>query len=38
MHVIEANDLTKRFGTLVAVDYVSFSVEEGEKMLCTKFI
>lgn len=30
MHVIEANDLTKRFGTLVAVDHVSFSVEEGE--------
>jgi len=30
MHIIEANDLTKRFGTLVAVDHVSFSVEEGE--------
>ncbi|MFQ5836319.1 MAG: ATP-binding cassette domain-containing protein [Candidatus Bathyarchaeia archaeon] len=30
MHVIEASDLTKRFGTLVAVDHVSFSVEEGE--------
>jgi ABC-2 type transport system ATP-binding protein len=30
MGVIEANDLTKRFGTLVAVDHVSFSVEEGE--------
>lgn len=30
MHVIEANDLTKRFGKLVAVDHVSFSVEEGE--------
>ncbi len=30
MHVIEANNLTKRFGTLVAVDHVSFSVEEGE--------
>jgi ABC-2 type transport system ATP-binding protein len=30
MHAIEANDSTKRFGTLVAVDHVSFSVEEGE--------
>ena len=30
MHVIETNNLTKRFGTLVAVDHVSFSVEEGE--------
>jgi len=30
MRVIEAYDLTKRFGTLVAVDHVSFSVEEGE--------
>jgi len=30
MRVIEANDLTKRFGNLVAVDHVSFSVEEGE--------
>jgi ABC-2 type transport system ATP-binding protein len=30
MHAIEANNLTKRFGTLVAVDHVSFSVEEGE--------
>lgn len=30
MHVIETNSLTKRFGTLVAVDHVSFSVEEGE--------
>jgi ABC-2 type transport system ATP-binding protein len=30
MHVIEANNLTKHFGTLVAVDHVSFSVEEGE--------
>jgi len=30
MHVIEANNLTKRFGNLVAVDQVSFSVEEGE--------
>ncbi len=30
MHIIEANDLTKRFGTLVAVDHVSFSVEKGE--------
>jgi len=28
--VIEANNLTKRFGTLTAVDHVSFSVEEGE--------
>jgi len=28
--VIETNNLTKRFGTLVAVDHVSFSVEEGE--------
>ena len=30
MPVIEANNLTKRFGTLTAVDNVSFSVEEGE--------
>jgi len=28
--IIEANSLTKRFGKLVAVDQVSFSVEEGE--------
>jgi len=28
--VIEANNLTKRFGKLVAVDHVSFSVNEGE--------
>jgi len=30
VHVIETNSLTKRFGTLVAVDHISFSVEEGE--------
>jgi len=30
LHTIEAKDLTKRFGTLVAVDHVSFSVNEGE--------
>jgi len=30
MSVIEANNLTKRFGNLVAVDHVSFSVKEGE--------
>jgi ABC-2 type transport system ATP-binding protein len=30
MHVIEADNLTKHFGNLVAVDHVSFSVEEGE--------
>jgi len=30
MHIVEANNLTKRFGTLVAVDHVSFSVEESE--------
>ena len=30
MNVIEASSLTKRFGNLVAVDHVSFSVEEGE--------
>jgi ABC-2 type transport system ATP-binding protein len=30
MHAIEANNLTKRFGTLVAVDHVSFSVKQGE--------
>jgi ABC-2 type transport system ATP-binding protein len=30
VRVIEASDLTKRFGKLVAVDHVSFSVEEGE--------
>ena len=28
--VIEAKDLTRRFGPLVAVDHVSFEVEEGE--------
>ncbi|HTK59866.1 MAG TPA: ATP-binding cassette domain-containing protein, partial [Candidatus Baltobacteraceae bacterium] len=30
MHIIEVNDLTKRFGDLVAVDKVSFSVEKGQ--------
>jgi len=30
LYVIETSNLTKRFGTLVAVDHVSFSVEEGE--------
>ncbi len=30
MRVIETDNLTKQFGTLVAVDHVSFSVEEGE--------
>ncbi len=30
MRVIETDNLTKHFGTLVAVDHVSFSVEEGE--------
>jgi ABC-2 type transport system ATP-binding protein len=30
VHVIETDNLTKRFGTLVAVDHISFSVEEGE--------
>ena len=30
VHAIEADNLTKRFGTLVAVDHISFSVEEGE--------
>ncbi len=30
MHVIKADNLTKRFGSLVAVDHVSFTVEEGE--------
>jgi len=30
MHAIEANNLTKRFRSLIAVDHVSFSVEEGE--------
>jgi len=30
MHVIEAKNLTKHFGNLVAVDHVSFLVEEGE--------
>jgi ABC-2 type transport system ATP-binding protein len=30
MYAIEANNLTKRFGALVAVDHVSFVVEEGE--------
>ena len=27
---IEVKDLTKRFGTSVAVDHISFSVKEGE--------
>jgi ABC-2 type transport system ATP-binding protein len=30
MHVIETNQLMKRYGSLVAVDKVSFAVEEGE--------
>jgi ABC-2 type transport system ATP-binding protein len=30
MHVIKTDQLTKRFGSLVAVDHVSFTVEEGE--------
>ena len=30
MKVIEVSDLTKRYGDRVAVDGVSFSVEEGE--------
>jgi ABC-2 type transport system ATP-binding protein len=30
MHVIKTDKLTKRFGSLVAVDQVSFTVEEGE--------
>jgi ABC-2 type transport system ATP-binding protein len=30
MNAIEANGLTKRFGDLLAVDHVSFSVPEGE--------
>jgi ABC-2 type transport system ATP-binding protein len=30
MHVIKTAQLTKRFGSLVAVDHVSFTVEEGE--------
>ena len=30
MQVIEADNLTKRFGSLVAVDHVSFTVNEGE--------
>lgn len=30
MKLIEAENLTKRFGSLIAVDHVSFSVEEGE--------
>src|ERR1700678_4170591 len=29
MAVIELNDLTKRFGELVAVDHLSFEVESG---------
>lgn len=30
MHVIVTDKLTKRFGSLVAVDQISFTVEEGE--------
>jgi len=30
MKVIETDNLTKHFGTLIAIDHVSFSVEEGE--------
>jgi ABC-2 type transport system ATP-binding protein len=30
MHVIKTNKLMKRFGSLVAVDNISFTVEEGE--------
>jgi ABC-2 type transport system ATP-binding protein len=29
-NVIEVNELTKRFGDLVAVDHISFTVKEGE--------
>ena len=29
-HVIEVKDLTKRFGTFMAVDHISFSVDRGE--------
>ncbi len=29
MSAIEVEDLTKRFGTFVAVDHVRFNVEEG---------
>ena len=32
MHAIEANDLTKRFGTVQAVDGVSFSLGVGEML------
>lgn len=30
MNVIEAHELTKRFGTFTAVDRINFSVKEGE--------
>ena len=30
MNVIEANNLTKRFGNFTAVDHISFEVKEGE--------
>ena len=30
MQAIRAENLTKRFGHLVAVDHISFEVEEGE--------
>jgi len=29
-HIIETRDLTKRFGSLTAVDNISFSVDKGE--------
>jgi ABC-type multidrug transport system ATPase subunit len=29
-YTIEARDLTKRFGSFVAVDCISFSVKKGE--------
>ncbi|MFB0502004.1 MAG: ATP-binding cassette domain-containing protein, partial [Candidatus Bathyarchaeia archaeon] len=30
MAIIETHDLTRKFGDLIAVDHVSFSVKEGE--------
>jgi len=30
MDILEVNDLTKKFGDFVAVDHISFTLQEGE--------
>ena len=36
-NVIEAGDLTKRYGSILAVDHISSSVEGGETILGATF-